>query len=138
MQDAPKKILVVFGGRKYRNQRRAFCEIAAEAPDEVVHGAAAGADRLARLWCERTGIPQRSFRADWDDITVPGALIREHPDGRKYNVLAGFMRNQKVIDEGHPTHGLQFPGGDGTADMAKRCNAAGIPVRIVSDDGEDE
>jgi hypothetical protein len=135
MQDASKKILVVFGGRNYHNQQRVDREIAAEAPDKVVHGDAPGADTCARRWCEKTGTPQRSLPADWDDITVPGAVVRQHPDGRKYNLVAGFMRNQRLLDEERPTHGLQFPGHTGTADMAKRCKAAGIPVRVIIDDG---
>jgi len=60
-------------------------------------GEAPGADTLGRVWAEEKGIPVVSFPADWDNLDVPGAIIRVNAWGKKYNVRAGKDRNTKMI-----------------------------------------
>ncbi len=48
-----------------------------------------------------------------------------------YGVSAGPRRNERMLKEGKPTHGLIFPGGRGTSDMMNRLFAARIPFRFV-------
>lgn len=93
---------------------------------EVLHGDATGADAGAKKWAIARGVPHRPFPAKWDDIDAPGAVIRERRDGRKYNVLAGYWRNEDMAKAADIC--IAFPGGNGTADMMKRAEAHGLLV----------
>jgi len=86
-------------------------------PCILIHGAAQGADELARRWAARNGIPDLPFKADW------------YPQGfGRLDKSAGPCRNQRMIDEGKPDRVIAMPGGRGTADMISRARAAGIEV----------
>lgn len=99
----------------------------------IIHGAARGADRLSGEWARNAGIPVRSFRANWDDIYAPGAVIKHAlGSGKPYNALAGFQRNQRMLVEGKPDVCIAFKRvgarNAGTQDMIDRCHKAGIEV----------
>ena len=80
-----------------------------------VRGQDSGFDHLSRQWAIRHGIEVEDYPADW-------SLGRG----------AGPLRNQRMIDEGKPDNCVAFPGGDGTADMVRRCEAAGMrPWRVA-------
>ena len=81
---------------------------------KLVHGCAAGADRLADQWAESRKIK----------------LIKRHPaDWAKHGNAAGPIRNQEMLDDNrHLDVIVAFPGGRGTADMVRRARAAGIPI----------
>lgn len=116
----PKEKLTVgvTGGRTYNdfyNVQRSLTKVDKTFEITVVHGDAPGADSLARVWCERTGTPERRYAADWG----------------KHGAAAGPIRNQQMVDEGGIQLLLAFPGGPGTADMIARCRAAGIPVKVI-------
>ena len=89
----------------------------------VIHGAAPGADTLAGEAARAMGIPVQAFPADWD----------------RYGRAAGPIRNQRMLDEGHPDLVLAFhddiASSRGTADMFRRALAAGVQVRLVSHRG---
>jgi hypothetical protein len=55
-------------------------------------------------------------------------VIRRRRDGRLYNAAAGGIRNQRMLDEEKPNLVVAFPGGNGTADMCRRANSAGLEV----------
>ena len=94
----------------------------------VIHGDASGADRMGAMFARNWfGVPDLPFPADWKNIDVPGAVIKTNRFGQ-YNAVAGHQRNQRMIVEGKPDWGMGFPGGTGTADMAARLEAAGIPI----------
>lgn len=111
--------VVAFGGRDYNDRETAF-----RALDKIhrlrrilvlISGCAPGLDTLAIEWATLRGVPVARFpvtRGEWKTV------------GR----AAGPLRNQRMIDEGCPDVGVRFPGGAGTADMAKRCEWKGIPV----------
>lgn len=80
----------------------------------IIAGGARGVDSHAATWAKVAGVPLEVFPADWSL-------------GRK----AGPLRNQRMIDEGHPDYVLAFPGGRGTADMVWRATRAGVPVQKV-------
>lgn len=88
-------------------------------PTSVIVGCCpTGADRWAKIWCDRRGIPYKEYRADWD----------------KHQKRAGPIRNQTMVDAG-PDYAVVFPGGRGTKDCHDRCKQAGIDcyeVRIKS------
>lgn len=78
----------------------------------LIHGAARGADLMAAAYCSAAGAECRAFPAKWD----------EHGRG------AGHIRNQQMLDEGHPHVCVAFPGGRGTANMIERCQRVGVLV----------
>lgn len=80
----------------------------------LIHGNAKGVDQQAQDLASYFDEVIR-FDASWDE----------------YGVSAGPRRNEKMLKEGKPTHGLIFPGGRGTSDMMNRLFAARIPFRFV-------
>jgi hypothetical protein len=78
----------------------------------VIHGGARGADRLAGRWAERNAIKVRAFLPDWD----------------RYGNAAGPMRNGLMLTLGLPELVVAFPGKNGTADMIRQSEDAGIKV----------
>jgi hypothetical protein len=81
----------------------------------IIHGAAPGADSIARLAAEDLGLRTEAHPADWARY------------GRR---AAGPIRNQEMLDSGIDLV-IAFPGGRGTADMVRRARKAGITIREV-------
>lgn len=92
----------------------------------VIHGAARGADRIAAKWCGKFSgerVSEMSFPARWDQ------------DGKG----AGFIRNQRMLDEGEPDVVYAFKDGfdftlsrGGTEDMVRRAKKAGVRTYVIS------
>lgn len=55
-------------------------------------------DMLGVDWATARGIPYEPFRADWKNISRPGAVVRERADGVRYDAMAGKLRNVKMAD----------------------------------------
>lgn len=81
----------------------------------VIQGGARGADQIAREWCASRFVKYENYPAKWGE----------------HGKAAGPIRNQRMLDAGRPELVLAFNGGRGTADMVRRAQAAGFPVRIV-------
>lgn len=113
------KIILVCGGRNYRDYTRLAKELDALAPTKIIHGGATGADYLAAQYVTARGIACEVYPADWT----------------QYGRSAGPIRNQRMLDLGRPNLVLAFPGGRGTADMVRRAFGAGIPVITVEAHG---
>lgn len=100
----------------YMDERRALgFALDMIGPSSVIVGDATGADRWARIWCEKRGVSYSEFTADWT----------------KLGITAGPERNQRMVDAG-PDYAVRFPGGRGTADCAKRCALAGVEIFSVT------
>lgn len=133
-------IVLVTGGRKYLN----FWLIWRTLDDlhnvhkfvKLVHGRGGNTDMSADAWAKQHGVPVKDYPAAWNDVLHPEAVVRKRRDGSEYNVVAGFWRNQQMIDEEDVGLVVAFPGGKGTADMVARARRAGIPVIEVSEDGQ--
>lgn len=108
--------ILVCGGRDYENVTAvdlALCRVHAKKPiTKIIHGAARGADTLAKRWAEQNGIPHVAYPADWE------------ANGKG----AGPIRNQQMLDAENPDGVVAFPGGSGTADMVRRAIKAGVKV----------
>ena len=98
---------------------------------EIVSGTQKGADRFGEDCAALLDIPVQPFPPDWDDITVPGAIIKYHSNGQPYNANAGPDRNVKMAV--YTDYVFLLPGGKGTASMRKEAKAAGKP--IIYDNG---
>lgn len=125
--------IIVTGGRDYTNAEHITSVLIAFPPGTVVvHGDNRnGADALGKRSAMSLGFPTEPHPADWTapcrDTCTPGHR-RVRPDGSDYCPMAGHYRNQEMADAGADLC-IAFPGGRGTADMARRAEAAGIPVR---------
>lgn len=118
---APRPIVLVTGGRDYLDRARVWAELDALNPGLVVEGGADGADRHAREWCHARGVRL---------LTVPALWTAHGPS-------AGPTRNRDMVEMARRIGCrlcLAFPGGAGTADCARRAEAAGLEVRHIRDE----
>lgn len=125
--------LLVCGGRDYHDYETAKAVLDSIHQENrittIIHGEADGADTLADRWAKEMRISRHTFPAQWEDFSEPCKI--RFRGGKKYNALAGFNRNQRMLEEGRPDCGLALPGGSGTADMADRLARAGIEVLYI-------
>lgn len=124
--------IIVCGGRRYTNGALVYTELDKlheKTPIRaLMHGGAHGADRLAREWAHtKPDIIRFRSKADWLDLSHPDAVIKERPDGVKYDAMAGHRRNAKMLSWG-PDLVVAFPGDRGTHDMIDQATKAGVPV----------
>lgn len=116
--------ILVCGGRAFADA--AFVDevlsIALEDHPDLVIGAGydpsdprfQGTDQLAVEWAKAHGVPGFCYPAFWQT------------DGRS----AGPRRNQRQLEKFKPDLLVAFPGGDGTADMVRRAEAAGVATVV--------
>jgi len=83
--------------------------------DVIIEGDARGADKMAGRWADHMGIEKEVYPAKWNI----------------YGKRAGYVRNQQMLDEGHPDLVVAFPGGRGTDMMCKIAEDAGVEVRRI-------
>ena len=106
---------VLFCGSRYFNDRELMVREFDRLPSAdlvVIHGVAwNGADKLADTIALERGLHVEGYPADW----------------KTHGKAAGPMRNQRMLDEGHPDLVLAFPlqGSKGTWDMVNRARKAG-------------
>ena len=121
-----KKRLLVCGSRswtKVDDIRNCLNYLVEMFPDTtIIHGGARGADTIAGTVAAEMGLPVEVYPADW----------------MAYGRGAGPIRNQKMLDDGHPDKVLAFvrPSLDksrGTRDMVQRARLAGIPTLVLED-----
>ncbi len=138
--------LLVYGGRDFADQGKLWhrldgivemVRLVAGQQLTIIQGEARGADRLAKVWAMHSralGVEWESYPAIWDDLITPPVKIKYRnliSMTGAYNALAGFARNQRMIDQGHPTHALECPGEKGTKDMHDRLVKAGITPMLL-------
>lgn len=114
-----KHRILVCGGRDYVHKWKVFeiLDLFKGQVQFIIHGAARGADLLAREWALINSIEELPFKADWD----------------RFGLAAGPIRNKKMLVEGHPDLVIAFPGGKGTANMITQAEKAGVTVMKIED-----
>jgi len=104
--------------------------------DELIEGEAYGVDLLAKRWAIESKISVKSFPADWDSLEgVPKEKIRTNASGRKYNVAAGYERNQRMIDYAAPTDlfvAIWDGKSAGTEDCTERAKKKGLQILVFT------
>ena len=116
-----KEHVVLVTGSRYWSDRLVIYDILKELPKDtlIIQGGARGADTLAREVAEELGFEVKTFKAEWD----------------KYGKSAGPIRNQKMLDETHPSLVLVFHSdiehSKGTKDLVKRVRKTTIPIRVI-------
>lgn len=99
----------------------------------IVSGGARGADSLGIKWAKLRGKPYTEHLAAWDQINRPGAVVKSRQDGTLFDALAGFNRNQLIIDDSHIIIAFMDPKAPtpGTSDTIKKARKAGKPVYVL-------
>ena len=105
--------VLVCGGRNFTDQATVdrMLDALPFVPTMVIEGGARRADTCGRSWAATRGIHYAEVPALW----------------RTYHNQAGPLRNSAML-ELKPDYCVAFPGGSGTADMVRRCRAAGVVV----------
>ncbi|BCP56271.1 hypothetical protein K32_48880 [Kaistia sp. 32K] len=107
--------LLVCGGRDFMDRNIVFEVLdgvhAKRRIEVIIHGCARGADRLAGQWAKARGVLCAEVEAHW----------AAHGKG------AGPRRNRAMLSLG-PDGVVAFPGGDGTLNMIRIAEEAGIKV----------
>lgn len=136
-------IVLVCGGRDFEDSFLLYQTLDAlrPPPTKIVEGGqrkkrngetVGGADYWANRWARARGVPCVTIEAAWADLkTAPVVTRKNSATGAPYNAAAGGIRNQRMLNQEHPDLVVAFCGGSGTADMVKRAEAAGVPVRRV-------
>ena len=90
------------------------------APNEVISGAARGADTLGAQWAKVRNIPVRFFHPNWD----------------KYGKSAGYRRNELMADAA--THLVAFHDGEShdTQHMIDIARRKDLTVKVINYLGE--
>lgn len=131
--------LIVAGGREFndyallKDRLDFYLQNTDKSDIVIIDGCATGADRLGRKYSEEVlGKDTEKYPADWDDITVAGAVIR-YRKGKPYNAAAGNIRNKQMASVA--THLIAFWNGtiknSGTYDMIQIATRLGLTVRVI-------
>ncbi len=98
---------------------------------EIVSGTAKGADKLGEEYAKIHNIPVKKFPADWKNLDVDGAVVKEGQYG-KYNSRAGFMRDIEMVEYADAVIALQ-PYGEsaGTQITIREAKKRGLPTFVA-------
>lgn len=114
--------VLIYGGRDFVGEQRHVDLLDLLLDDwepgelTVISGAARGADTFGEEWAKSKGHRIERYPADW----------------KTHGKAAGHIRNQQMLDSG-VDYAIQFPGGNGTADMRRRLDKAGVNVWEVKE-----
>lgn len=124
-------VVIVCGGRDYNDREEVFntldqlleaCYLKSTNPHlTIVEGGATGADTLAGEWA-----------AQQIDEGANVKLVTVAADWGTHGRAAGPIRNRKMLDEHSPHLIIAFPGGNGTRNMVKQAQEAGIIVKVIT------
>lgn len=103
---------------------------------ELAHGGAVGADGLAGAYAKANDIPLKVYKADWENLSHPDAVIKTRRDGRQYDAKEGLRRNERMLKDFNPDLVVFFPGGAGTAHMKKICVDNCKMIMVYNNEGQ--
>lgn len=107
---------------------------------EIVAGGARGADTFAITFAKKQGISNRVFMPEWSNLDVSIKKIKVDKQGKEYNALAGFQRNERMREYCKDGVLIAFWDGisPGTKEMIKESEKLGLRVFIVYYNGKPE
>lgn len=101
---------------------------------EVVCGGAPGVDTLGKKWAESQNIPVKYFWSkwkDWNGLPEYKIRIKQGANGRSYNALAGFNRNEKMANYADALIAVWDGKSSGTAHMIDTMHKLNKPVCVL-------
>lgn len=125
-------ITIIAGSRIITNYEVVLNAINASQFDisAVVSGRVPGVDLLGERYATELDLPIHYFVPQWDNITTPGADVRVNQYGKKYNALAGFMRNDEMAKFAESLIAVWDGKSKGTQHMIKKMRSLNKPVFI--------
>lgn len=129
--------IVVCGGRKFTDLDLFITEMYSilEGKEDyiLVSGGADGADTFAREYAKINGIKFEEYLAEWDNLDVPGAVIKKNKrTGKLYNARAGHDRNFIMLDMADMIVAFWDGKSPGTGEMVREATSRKIPLVVVS------
>mgnify|MGYP001559329372 CR=1 FL=1 len=119
------RIAIITGGRHFEGHRKVREALDDFDPAWVVQGGAPGADSIAAAWCRTNGVQLVTFEAMWNHFGAKAGPRRNRMMADLALILARAPLNEVRV--------FAFPGGRGTADMIKACEARELTVIRHSD-----
>ena len=95
----------------------------------LVSGGAPGVDTWAEDYARLMKWKTIILKANWKDLTHPDAVIKNGKYG-KYDAMAGFRRNQTIVDTSDKIVAFWDGKSSGTKDTIDRAVRAGKPIDI--------
>lgn len=129
-------ILAVVGSRNFNDKDLLFHELdiirVEKTITKVISGGAAGADTLAIEWAKSRGIDydEKSYFPEWGKET-PGVQMKVNKFGKKYNPIAGHLRNSRLVDDSDLVVAFWDYKSTGTHDSIKKAKKAEKLYRII-------
>lgn len=116
--------LLVCGGRTYADADKVHSVLNSYFETHaykmiLIEGGAEGADRLARNWANKLGVPVATVEAQWAWWATFGERKRAGP---ARNLAMTYLEPHECV---------AFPGGRGTKSMVELAVEAGIVVELV-------
>jgi DNA polymerase III epsilon subunit-like protein len=96
----------------------------------VISGRAYGVDRLGEQWATERGVDIDYMPADWDDVSVPNAVVKYNQRGVAYNAVAGHLRNEEMAKKGDILILIHDGESTGSLDMLNRAKKHGLTVFV--------
>jgi len=130
--------VAVIGSRSFTDQKLLFSTL-----DEIggktviVSGGAPGADRLGERYAEANGLVKEIYKADWNNLKHPEAVIR-FKHGRQYDANAGFRRNKVIVDSADLVVAFWDGNSRGTKHALDYARSQGKEIRIVRFQAKDK
>lgn len=112
-------IVLITGGREYRNQREMFSVLDRLHKERgftfLMHGDAKGADQMSHRWAKKNGVQPVAMEALWDF----------------YGKSDGIRRNGRMLIFKVPDVVVAFDGGRGTANMMRRAHEYDPIIELI-------
>ena len=129
--------IVICGGRDFSDIDLFLTEIHAILEDKhdftIIQGGATGADSFAKQYAEMNNFKHEEYKAAWDDLDAPGAVIKiNKKTGKPYNIRAGHDRNFVMLDLADMVVAFWDGKSPGTGEMVREATKRNIPLVVVN------
>lgn len=124
--------IAIVGSRKFKDRdfvENRIPEILRTSKYILISGGAKGIDSWAKEMADFLGCKSIIFKANWKDLSHPDAVIKNGKYGQ-YDAMAGFRRNQVIVDEADKIVAFWDGKSSGTKDTIDRAIRAGKPLDI--------
>lgn len=140
MTKTKKYVLCIAGSRDIYDyslidKAMAMFNIQVDDIKEIISGGAKGVDTNAKKFAEFHKIKFKEYPADWKNIKVKGAIVRQNSYG-SYNARAGLDRNEKMAEKADKLLAITN-GSNGTDHMIETMKKLGKEYFIYEVDSPD-
>lgn len=101
----------------------------------IIEGGAKGVDSLVKKWALENNIKCIEVPAKWDDMSPP-VKKKYNKYGKEYNALAGFKRNEEMMELGDTLLAFWDGRSSGTNHMIETAKSHGRNVILILVNGD--